>query len=389
MEENKPLRYPVSVSATARGRRRRAGSIPDQVQRRQHGGLEVDPYRNIVFPNRIREQRLKAGFFKLFGLASQIPNLPYIRLSKLERGEVFARPEELQRVGAALGIDPRDLLLDVEDRSFDISSWAEPFGEGAIADSIEELQMASLLAAAVRAKRMADERLTAATMATDYGIPPVILSRLENALKGLGRWNSETTKSLCRLFGVNDLTELKVLLNAQHKSGFLGPFLAELPTAASRQARTRQRVSVLREALDRRPTSEDQPGQSGGDPDPAQRKLSVFGSPLADGLIAMTPAGVEIDAPSYAGARAFALRIGRATLGGGLPGQATVIVDPDRFPQPGGLALVKEPDGYRIFAVAIGKDGRMTGYSTCPAKEALLDDFATGSVAAIVAAIFV
>jgi predicted methyltransferase len=80
------------------------------------------------------------------------------------------------------------------------------------------------------------------------------------------------------------------------------------------------------------------------------------------------------------------MRVGRPTLGGGLPGQATVIVDPDRFPQAGGLALVREGDAYRILAVAVGRDGRMLGYSTTPEHEFPLDTLDTADVAAIVAA---
>jgi hypothetical protein len=67
-----------------------------------------------------------------------------------------------------------------------------------------------------------------------------------------------------------------------------------------------------------------------------------FGAPLPQGLIADTATGEKAEAPHAAGPRAFGLKVCRATLGGGLPGQAVVIVDPDRSPAPGGLAALRE-----------------------------------------------
>ncbi|WP_163364596.1 helix-turn-helix transcriptional regulator, partial [Escherichia coli] len=84
-----------------------------------------DFYRAIVFPNRVREQRQRHGFAKLLRLSAGIPEIPYIRLSKIERGEVVARPDELRRIAAALGIAPADLLLDIDSPDFDIAAWAE------------------------------------------------------------------------------------------------------------------------------------------------------------------------------------------------------------------------------------------------------------------------
>ena len=60
------------------------------------GAPVIDLYRAFVFPNRVREQRQRQGFAKLLRLAARIPEIPYIRLSKIERGEVVARPDELR-----------------------------------------------------------------------------------------------------------------------------------------------------------------------------------------------------------------------------------------------------------------------------------------------------
>ncbi|WP_445193719.1 helix-turn-helix domain-containing protein [Sphingomonas sp. Tas61C01] len=349
-------------------------------------GIVVDPYRSVVFPNRVREQRIRRGHPRLFAFAATIPQIPYIRLSKIERGEVFARADELLRIARALEIAPTELLLDVDSPSFDIATWFIPFADGTASDSLEEAEFAMLLAAAVRARRDADSRLTAATMDRDFGIPPVILSRVENAQKGLSRWNDQTVGNLCRLFDVADEAALREHILGFYRDGGLNRFLASITGAEQRRARTRQRVAALaielRQAGDDRQTHpEVEPSRHG-----ARRTVPVFGAPLTDGLIAMTPTGLRIDAPAIAGARAFGMRVGRPTLGGGLPGQATVIVDPDRFPQAGGLVLVREGDAYRILAVAVGRDGRMLGYSTAPEHELALDTLETADVAAIVAA---
>ena len=302
---------------------------------------------------------------------------------------MFARADELVRIARALEIAPAELLLDVESPSFDIATWFIPFADGTASDSLEEAEFAMLLAAAVRARRDGDTRLTAATMDREFGIPPVILSRVENAQKGLSRWNDQTVGNLCRLFDMPDEAALRDHIRELHRDGALRPFLASITGAEQRRARTRQRVAAL--TIELRQAAGDDPAASDAEPSRhgARRTVPVFGAPLTDGLIAMSPTGLRIEAPAIAGARAFGMRVGRPTLGGGLPGQATVIVDPDRFPQAGGLALVREGDAYRILAVAVGRDGRMLGYSTAPEHETAFDALATADVAAIVAALLV
>ena len=78
------------------------------------GSVPIDPYRAFIFPNAIRELRRRAGYQKLIGLAHRLPGLTYIRLSKIERGEVTARAHELTEVAAVLGVAPEALLVDVD-----------------------------------------------------------------------------------------------------------------------------------------------------------------------------------------------------------------------------------------------------------------------------------
>lgn len=163
---------------------------------------------------------------------------------------------------------------------------------------------------------------------------------------------------------------------------------AAIAGAEQREARTRQRIAALRRELR---TLDPAPASARTAIDPARRagrQVPVYGAPLDDGLIAMTPTNAQAEAPAAAGPAAFGVRIGRATLGGGLPGHATVIVDPDRYPQAGGLALVRDGAGHRLVSVSLDRHGVMKGHSLIPEREIALDTLPPSDVAAIVAALF-
>jgi len=351
----------------------------------------IDFYRAIVFPNRVREQRQWRGFAKLLRLSTKIPEIPYIRLSKIERGEVVARPDELRRVAAALDLAPADLLIDIDAPDFDIAAWAEPFSDGAALDQGEE-RFAVLLGAALRARRTLDPALTIAVIERDYGLPPVNLSRVENAQKPFARWNAAVQTALFALFDVADEAGLRAEVEQRHAAGTLDAFLATLANPETRIARTRERIAELVAALNEEAPVASAPAAVPlplpGAPVSAIRLVPIFGMPLPQGLIGHQPTGETVEAPHIAGPRAFGLKVCRATLGGGLPAQATVVADPDRLPLPGGLAALREGEGWRLLSVASGRDGRMIGYSVNPDMEIPLDDCDPASLAAIVSAVF-
>lgn len=365
--------------------------------KRGAGEPVIDLHRAIVFPNRMREQRRRRGYAKLLRLASHIPEIPYIRLSKIERGEVVARADELRRIAALLDIDPAELLLDIDAPDFNIARWAEPFDDGAEIDLGEE-RFAVLLGAALRARRTRDPALTIAAIERDYGLPPVNLSRVENAQKPFARWNPATQKALFALFAVTGEAALRSEVERQHRAGALKDFLGAIANPQVRHERSRQRIAELRAAL---AASDKAPLPSGAAPEPpalfiprgapaaAVRLVPVFGAPLPHGLIAHQETGETLEAPHVAGPRAFALKVCRATLGGGLPSQATVVADPDRFPVPGGLAALREEQGWRLLSVASDREGRMIGYSVNPDVEVALDGCDPADLAAIVSAVFV
>jgi transcriptional regulator with XRE-family HTH domain len=370
--------------AMAKGKGRRQGGTHAAT-----GDIPVDLHRCFVFPNRMREQRHAAGHARLLRLATNIPEIPYIRLSKIERGEVVPRPEELRRIAAALGVAPADLLLDVDAPGFDIAAWAHPFIDGAPAD-LEEERFAVLLAAALRARRTGDPALTIGAIERDHGLAPVNLSRIENAQKTFERWNAATQNALYQLLRVADEPELRRHVAALHASGGLDAFLAAIPGAATRHARTRARIAEIAAALQAAdtvpaPIVAPLPMISGA---ASVRLVPVLGAPLAHGLIADTPTVEKAEAPHAAGPRAFGLKVCRATLGSGLPGQAVVIVDPDRPPSPGGITAMREEAGWRLLSVGSDRDGRMMGYSSNPELEIALDDHDPASLAAVVSAIF-
>jgi hypothetical protein len=354
----------------------------------------IDFYRAIVFPNRVREQRQRKGFAKLLRLSAKITEIPYIRLSKIERGEVMARPDELKRIAAALDIRPADLLLDIDATDFDIAVWAEPFGDGAQVD-MEEERFAVLLGAALRARRTLDSALTIAVIERDFGLPPVNLSRVENAQKPFARWNQAVRVSLFALFGVGDEAGLRGEVEQRYAEGQLDTFLASIANPEVRHARTRERIADLVAALE---SDASMPAPAAAAPVPlplpasgpvgAIRLLPVYGAPRPNGLIGHQPTGETVEAPHIAGPRAFGLKVSRATLGGGLPAQATVVADPDRLPVPGGLAARREGEDWRLLSVASSRDGRMIGYSVNPDMEVALDDCDPTDLAAIISAVF-
>ncbi|WP_448661407.1 helix-turn-helix domain-containing protein [Sphingomonas sp. CJ20] len=368
-------------------------------------GVPVDPYRAHVFPNRMREQRRRLGYPKLLRLSAEIPEIPYVRLSKIERGEVVARPDELRRIGAALGIAATDLLLDIDAPGFDIADWARPFSEGELVD-LEEERFAVLLGAALRARRTSDPTLTIAAVERDFGLPPVNLSRIENAQKPFGRWNAATRQALYRLFDVAGEHALRALVEARHAQGVLEPFLSGIADPAMRHARSSARIAELAQAI--RSDTPLERAAPAVPPPPAVadvapqaptvpllpvssatlRMVPVRGAPLPNGLIADSATDDQVEAPTAAGPRSFGLKVCRATLGAGLPAQATVIADPDRFPAPGGLVALREAEGWRLLSVGSSRDGRMIGYSSNPDIEVPLDDCDPARLAAVVGASF-
>ncbi|GAA4217574.1 hypothetical protein GCM10022253_16430 [Sphingomonas endophytica] len=367
---------------------------------------EIDRYRLIVFPNRVREHRKHHGYPTLLALAAELPAMAYIRLSKIERGEVVAKPDELRQIAAVLHVDPAALLLDVDAPDFDIAAWATDL-QGMTPAEVEEDRFAVLLAAAIRARRDADRSLSIAQIERSYGLAPVILSRFENGYKPLARWNAQAVRAVCALLGAADVADLRAKVQRAHQEHLLDPYIPMIAGVAARQDKTRARIAALRRDLDSAPApaTATRPRRviappAAHEPDPAVlaaihaadvatvRMAPVFGAPLPDGLIERVPLGRSVEVPRQGGANSYGLRVCRATLGAALPAQAIAIVDPDRFPSAGGLAVLREPEGLRLVIVTFDRQGRMIGYSLHPEREILLDERDPAEVAMVIAALF-
>ncbi|MCA1198999.1 helix-turn-helix domain-containing protein [Sphingomonas sp. R647] len=352
------------------------------------GTVPVDPYRAFIFPNNIRELRRRAGYQKLIGLSHRLPGLTYIRLSKIERGEVTARAHELIEVAGVLGVAPDALLLDADAPGFSIDDWATPFVNMPMLD-LERERFAVLLAAAVRHLRSTDRSLTIQAIGERHGIAPVNLSRIENAQRSFEEWNAPTRLAIAELFGTASEATLRARIDQLHRAGELDPWMSSVSDPDERLRRTRERIVALRAELR---------GDVAGVP-AAPATIATVGDPAAtiavrgiagpDGLVLDQETGERIPPPPGCGAQVIALRLCRATLGAGLPGQAILFIDPDRYPVAGGLAAVRETGGFRILAVAAGMDGMLVGHSQSPQRSLPLNDLTQDEVHAVVAARFV
>lgn len=352
------------------------------------GAVPVDPYRAFIFPNHIREQRRRAGYQKLIGLAHRLPGLTYIRLSKIERGEVTARAHELMEVATVLGVAPDALLVDVDAPDFSIEDWAAPFVTEPTLD-LEREQFAVLLAAAVRHLRSTDRALTIQAIGERHGIAPVNLSRIENAQRSFEEWNAPTRLAIAALFGAASEAALRARIDQLHRAGDLDPWMALVSDPDARLRRTRERIAALRAELRGEAvgaTASAAPLPTVGDP---SATIPVRGIAGPDGLVLDQETGERIPPPPGCGAQVIALRLCRATLGAGLPGQAILFIDPDRYPVAGGLAAVREQGGFRILAVAAGMDGTLIGHSQLPQRALPLNELTQNEVHAVVAARFI
>ena len=360
------------------------------------GEIPIDPYRAYPFPNAIREERKRAGYSSLLALSQKMPEIPYIRLSKIERGEVFAKPAELLSIAATLGLeDASRLLVDVEDSDFSVALWAGLSGEK-IELNREAEELAMLMAAALRARRAQDPELTLARLNEEFGLPAVIVSRIENAAKAFDRWNANTLSSVCAILGVKSRKDLARHLRASFERGELAAWLNRIPGALEREARTRHKVAELRTKLGqleeryssyRAPASSHNNEPAKRTPQPASEPLSlqVLGVPLGDGLIEPYPNPHHVHAPDGSGPNAYALRMCRASLGAAIPAQAILIVDPDRTPLSGGLAILREKEGLRVLAVTTDREGRLCGHSSNPEKDIALDTVAPSDLQLVTA----
>ena len=136
--------------------------------------------RSTVFPNLLRDVRQEKGFDSLTDFHKVIPEITYSRLAKIERGQIFPRPDEIISIAEKLECEAEDLLIDVTDPEFDREAWARDHVEASL--SYRGGTMADMrLGAALRIRRHELERST--TDMKEFGLPAATVSRIENQLE--------------------------------------------------------------------------------------------------------------------------------------------------------------------------------------------------------------
>ena len=216
-------------------------------------------------------------------------------------------------------------------------------------------------------------------------------------MKPVDRWNVETLSAISAVLGMDSPGLIEQHVRDALKRGALDEWLARIPGAREREARTRKRVRALRTELAHlsvRPAMRDgeRSGHAGASPPGAPAptlaptgQLQVMGVPLGDGLIEPYPNPQHIAPPPGIGAQCYALRMCRASLGVAIPANAVLIVDPDRYPLQGGLAVLREEKGLRVLGVTTDSEGHLYGHSSNPKKDIALDAVPASGLAMVVA----
>lgn len=198
--------------------------------------------RSTVFPNAVRDVRVAKGFGHLTDFADCVEGVNYTRLGKIERGEVFPRVVEFDAIAQGLGVEMRDLLLDVSSPSFDREEWARQHVVSKLSArdcSLDDLY----LGAAMRVRRQALGLST--TALGSFGLPAAMVSRIENAERAFDTWPRHIRMGVRKLFGVRSFAALDEEVAAMRDNGMLDDMMVELFSSASVEDRMRRRLSAF------------------------------------------------------------------------------------------------------------------------------------------------
>lgn len=285
--------------------------------------IENGVVRSTVFPNKLRDLRRERGFDSLTEFHALISDITYSRLAKIERGQVFPRPDELLAIAEKLDCSADDLLIDVTDPSFDREAWAKEHVEASLTyrgGAMEDMR----LGAALRLKRHEMKRST--TDMKDFGLPAATVSRIENADRPFKRWAPDIVQGVKKVFGVNSMVKLEEKIREYEESGELHSMMEDLFSTKSIRSRQAGPFAQLAASL---------PGTKGriiarsmeidalsahNDLAPIKEaitktaKVPVFaGVSLSDGSMVLKP--TEDVVKRKAGSKALAIRADRQILG--------------------------------------------------------------------------
>ncbi|MAF27623.1 MAG: hypothetical protein CL820_12395 [Croceicoccus sp.] len=190
--------------------------------------VESGIVRSTVFPNKLRDLRREAGYEMLtdFIRETGLEEISYIRLAKIERGQIFARPDEIIEIAKLLNVDPMSLFIDTAEKDFDRETWARDHTEASLTfrgGTREDMR----IGAALRIRRR-ELGLSTTDLKKKYGMPAATASRIENAERPFHRWPDKTRKAIARMMGGASMRDIARSVTAYEQEGRLDAMMAEL-----------------------------------------------------------------------------------------------------------------------------------------------------------------
>lgn len=334
--------------------------------------------RSTVFPNAVRDVRVRRGFETLRSFGSKV-DVTYTRLAKIERGEIFPTADELKSIARAMGVPVGSLLIDQNDPEFDREEWARNHIEASLSHRGGGIE-AMKLGAAMRVKRLAMGLST--TDMKQFGLPAATVSRIENADRPIERWDAGIQKGIAKVLGVRGGSGVTRVVSEMFEAGDLDDMLQDLFSHDAIQERNNKKLKSLLADLPGKKVAKllNDLDDSGSETDSIQVLSSkssangIFEIALTDRFVAM---------PDGASRKAFALEVVDPVLGPGLPRGSVVICDPEQSASSGDVAVVLFDNGTkaRLLSVADGSAG-LIGFSMATDSTVLFSDLPKDAVIA-------
>lgn len=352
------------------------------LRQHSHGPLEENGIvRSTVFPNAVRDVRVRRGFDTLRAFDGKV-DVTYTRLAKIERGEIFPTADEMKSIARAMGVPVGSLLIDPNDPSFNREEWAREHIEASLSHRGGGIE-AMKLGAAMRVKRLALGRST--TDMKDFGLPAATVSRIENADRPIERWDSSTQKGIAKVLGVRGNAGVTRKVAEMFEGGELDDMLHNLFSPEAIQERNNKRLKSLLAEL---------PGKKVAkllqDLDMNSDEIVVMsGESSEQGSFKIAASERRVTLPSGAGRNSVAIEVVEPVLGPGLPRGTVIVADPDQEVAAGDVAIILSADhgNARLLSVADGAGG-LIGFSMAMDSTISLSALPEGSlIAKMVAAV--
>jgi len=349
------------------------------LRRHTHGRLEVNGIvRSTVFPNAVRDVRMKKGFDTLRAFGPKVDDVNYTRLAKIERGEIFPTAPEMRSISRALGVQVSTLLIDPSTPGFNREAWAREHIEAKLENRGGGLD-AMKLGAAMRVKRLELGRST--TDMKEFGLPAATVSRIENAERPIERWDAGIQRGIAKVLGVRGNASVTNRVDEMFDEGSLDQMLHDLFSPEAIDERNKKRLRSLLAELDTKK---------------AQQMLHdldsvavMSGKATDDGRFSISASERRVHLPEGVGPDSVAIEIVEPVLGPGLPRGTVVVVDPSQKVGDGDVAAVLSKGGNSVRMLSVSEvEGQLVGYSMASEEQIDLSDLPRGSrVARMVAAV--